>query len=515
MNPKMTPGKHVIKNSFLIKHMVDRRSFLKVAGLLACWPYRIFGVSSKSSGVWVNDVHSALNPTLVEQMITVDSIDVIQKTIRQARRDGKIISVTGGRHAMGGQQFGTGTLLLDITPSRRVLNLDEEEGLVEVEAGIQWPELIERLSVIQTGQAKMWTIAQKQTGTDRLTLGGSLAANAHGRGLRMKPIVDNVESFTLVDATGEVRRCSRQENKELFRLVIGGYGLFGVVYSIQLRLVPRQKLRRVVEMAELENLPGLFNKRIQDGFLYGDFQFSCDEKSDDFIRKGILSCYQPVDERTPLSERRKELSASGWERLLYLAHIDKSTAFQKYAKHYLETNGQIYWSDLQQIGVYLDGYHKRLDEKLGASSPASEVITEIYVPRDALPRFIKNVRDDFRKNRVNLIYGTIRLIEEDDETFLAWAKQPYACVIFNLHTVHTEEGLQYSRDAFRRLIDFAIQENGSYYLTYHRHATKQQAEACYPQFAEFLWLKKKIDPGEVFQSDWYRHYRDMFWKELG
>jgi len=494
--------------------MMDRRGFLKVAGLLACWPSRIFGVSSKSSGVWVNDVHSALNPTLVEQMITMDSIDVIQKTVRQARKDGKIVSVAGGRHAMGGQQFGTGTLLLDITPSHRVLNLDKDKGIVEVEAGIQWPELIDRLSIMQAGEAKVWTIAQKQTGTDRLTLGGSLAANAHGRGLRMKPIVNNVESFTLVDATGEVQRCSRQENKELFRLVIGGYGLFGVIYSIQLRLVPRQKVRRVVEVAELENLPRLFEKHIQDGFLYGDFQFSCDEKSDDFIRSGILSCYQPVDERTPLSEVRKELSASGWEELLYLAHVDKSTAFQKYARHYLETNGQIYWSDLQQIGVYLDGYHERLDKKLGTPNPGSEVITEIYVPRDALSRFIQNVRNDFRKNHVNLIYGTIRLIEEDDETFLAWAKQSYACVIFNLHTVHTEEGLEHSRDAFRRLIDLAIQENGSYYLTYHRHATKRQVETCYPQFVEFLNLKRKFDPGEVFQSDWYRHYRDMFRKEL-
>jgi len=27
---------------------------------------------------------------------------------------------------------------------------------------------------------------------------------------------------------------------------------------------------------------------------------------------------------------------------------------------------------------------------------------------------------------------------------------------------------------------------------------------------EFLALKKTHDPDEVFQSDWYRHYRDMF-----
>ncbi len=33
---------------------------------------------------------------------------------------------------------------------------------------------------------------------------------------------------------------------------------------------------------------------------------------------------------------------------------------------------------------------------------------------------------------------------------------------------------------------------------------------CYPQFPEFLRLKKKCDPEEQFQSNWYRHYKEMF-----
>jgi FAD/FMN-containing dehydrogenase len=93
---------------------------------------------------------------------------------------------------------------------------------------------------------------------------------------------------------------------------------------------------------------------------------------------------------------------------------------------------------------------------------------------------------------------------------LAWAKQAYACTVFNLHTVHSPEGLEGSQAAFRRLIDMAARRGGTYYLTYHRYATRQQVESCYPQFKEFLELKRKYDPEERFQSDWYRHYRVMF-----
>ena len=95
-------------------------------------------------------------------------------------------------------------------------------------------------------------------------------------------------------------------------------------------------------------------------------------------------------------------------------------------------------------------------------------------------------------------------------SFLAWAREPWACIIFNLHVAHTEDGVRKAATDFRRLIDRAIEWGGSYYLTYHRFAERQQVEACYPQFAEFLNLKRRHDPDERFQSDWYRHYRAMF-----
>jgi hypothetical protein len=49
------------------------------------------------------------------------------------------------------------------------------------------------------------------------------------------------------------------------------------------------------------------------------------------------------------------------------------------------------------------------------------MITEIYVPRERLADFMAAVAEEFRSNGANLIYGTIRLIERDDESFLAWA----------------------------------------------------------------------------------------------
>jgi FAD/FMN-containing dehydrogenase len=490
--------------------MISRREFMagSIALMVASSPSRRLAPEPES--ILVNDIHSQLNSTRVLGVSQPRSLEDVQSIVRTARKERKVISVAGGRHAMGGQQFGTDTLLIDIRKLSRVLNLDHARGIIEVEAGIEWPELIDGYLTLQNGESHPWGIAQKQTGADRLTISGTIAANAHGRGLQMKPFVSNVESFVLVDATGTAHTCSRTENPELFQLVHGGYGLFGVVTSVQVRLAPRTKVERVVEIRIVDDLIAAFDKRIADGFQYGDFQFSIEHASEDFLHKGVFSCYRPVPMDTPIPPAEKQLTDENWRQLLYLAHTDEKQAFDRYAGYYLSTSGQVYWSDLHQLSIYPDNYHREIDHKLHAPYPATEMITEIDVPRPALKGFLDEVRDDFRKNKVELIYGTVRLIERDDESFMPWAKQPYACTIFNLHTVHSPEGLQRSKYAFRRLIEMAARRGGTYYLTYHRYATRNQVESCYPQFAEFLRLKKKYDPEERFQSDWYRHYKTMF-----
>jgi len=450
----------------------------------------------------VNDIHSQLNSSEVHDVVQVGSVEAVQKAVLRARDEGLPVAIAGGRHAMGGQQFCAGGLLVDTRGFDQVLALDEERGTITVDAGIQWPALLERLAPTR------WAIAQKQTGADRLSVGGAIAANAHGRGLTMAPLGGDLEQLTLVDAEGELRQCSRDENAELFGLVIGGYGLFGVVTSATLRLAPRRKLERVVEVRDLDGVAAAFEERIADGFTYGDFQFAIDPLTDQFLHRGVFSCYRPVDDATPIPEGQKALSREEWGQLLLLTHTDKAQAFARYSDHYLLTSGQIYLSDAHQYGDYVDGYHAQLDVVMKAEHPATEMITEIYVPRARLSDFMAEVAADFREHDVDVIYGTVRLIERDEDSFLAWAREPWACVIFNLHTVHTPAGLNHSADAFRRLIDYAIERGGSYFLTYHHWATAAQLEACYPQFRAFLERKRAYDPDERFQSDWYRHYRD-------
>ena len=486
---------------------VSRRAFLQTTGALLV--PAVATPQSVETGETVNDVHAQLSETRVRRIVHPKTAEEVAATVREAAARGGSVSVCGGRHAMGGQQFGTDTTLLDMRSLSRVRAFDRQLGLIEVEAGIQWPELVTYLLEGQRDAASAWGIAQKQTGADRLTIGGAMAANAHGRGLRMAPFASDVDSFELIDAAGERRVCSRSSNPGLFQLAIGGYGLFGVVTAATLRLVTRRKVQRIVEVRPVEGLMDAFASRIADGFMFGDFQYAIDPASPDFMRKGVFSCYRPVPDHTPMPTAQGELSESDWGALIQLAHTNRTAAFDRYATYYLSTSGQVYWSDVHQLSTYLDDYHRGLDARAGGVR-GTEMITEIYVPRPALEPFFADVRDTFRNSAVPIVYGTVRLIEQDTDTFLPWARQPWACTIFNLHVEHTRAGIERSADAFRTLIDLGLKRQGSYFLTYHRYARREQVEAAYPRFVEFLQRKEAHDPHGRFQSDWWRHYRDMF-----
>ena len=242
----------------------------------------------------------------------------------------------------------------------RVIDIDAERGLVDVEAGIDWARLINHLLWTFPDTSDAWGIIQKQTGADRLTLGGALAANIHGRGLRLRPIVDDVESFTLVDAHGRAAALQpHRQSPSCSRSPIGGYGLFGADRAghaaagaaAQGRAPGDDRGRRRPAGALRPAHAGRLRVRrlpVRDRPRVARFPAS---------RRLLL--LPAGGDRRPIPDDQRSLSPRDWRRLLRLAHTDKSRAFAEYARYYMATDGQLYWSDTHQLADYLDGYHAR------------------------------------------------------------------------------------------------------------------------------------------------------------
>ena len=294
------------------------------------------------------------------------------------------------------------------TPSsyRGVRHFDRDRGLIEVESGIQWPELIAWL-VEQPGRlgARSGAIRQKQTGADRLSIGGAVVVERAWPRPNAAPFVSDVESLTL---DRRRRRAAPMQpdarTRELFRLVCGGYGLFGFVDTVTLRLVPRHKVRRAVEIETADRLIDRFDDRIADGYTFGDFQFALDpglarfSASAGSSRATSRSMRPHAHSRTAARAIARRLEEAALACTLRQAGCLGRLRRTLPRQPTVRCTGRIRISSARTSTTITHGSTTRRS----SPHPATEIISELYVPRAALADFLAEAADDFRGTRRRL-----------------------------------------------------------------------------------------------------------------
>ena len=112
----------------------------------------------------------------------------------------------------------------------RFVAFDPASAELVVEAGASLAAIIE--AMLPQGYFPAVT-----PGTKFVSVGGAIAADVHGKNHHLEgSFGDHVLWLDLMDGAGTVRRCSPQENVELFNATIGGMGLTGVVLRAAIRL---------------------------------------------------------------------------------------------------------------------------------------------------------------------------------------------------------------------------------------------------------------------------------------
>jgi FAD/FMN-containing dehydrogenase len=182
---------------------------------------------------------SGLDPVTVAETVrlspdSVQALEQLHEAWQRARAQGLKIAIAGARHSMGDQSAYPNGIIIDMLDhnSMRLDSLSGEDGkqmVLHVETGARWSQVIQFLDT------RGYSVRIMQA-NNPFTVGGTLSVNAHGWQHGQPPFGSTVEAFDLFTADGTVKHCDRRENAELFHLVIGGYGLFGVVLDADLRI---------------------------------------------------------------------------------------------------------------------------------------------------------------------------------------------------------------------------------------------------------------------------------------
>ncbi|HXW01107.1 MAG TPA: FAD-binding oxidoreductase, partial [Anaerolineae bacterium] len=202
----------------------------------------------------INDA-SCLNKTAVYGIVQVTDIDDLKDALLFAKENGLKVSIAGVKHSMGGQAFYQNVLVLDMTQFNH-MSLDAERKILTVQSGATWHDIQNFL------HPKLAVKAMQST--DIFTVGGSISVNAHGMDHQVGALGKTIRSMGVMLPDGSIQRVSRTENPELFQLVVGGYGLFGVILDVELEVTDNAIYEPERRIIAYQDFPEVFNQEIAE-----------------------------------------------------------------------------------------------------------------------------------------------------------------------------------------------------------------------------------------------------------
>lgn len=211
-----------------------RRDVLTAAATL---PLAACATSPAPADPLVLDDASRLNRTRVGRRASIAptaAIEALRAELKAARAEGRPVSVGAARHSLGGQSLPpSGGTAIDLTGA--ALEIDSAAKTYRVSGGARWRDVIARLDPV--GLSPAVTQSSHDFG-----VGAAVSVNAHGWPAPRGPVGSTVRSLTVMTAEGEALTCSPASNPELFRLVVGGYGLVGVILEAELEAAANVEL---------------------------------------------------------------------------------------------------------------------------------------------------------------------------------------------------------------------------------------------------------------------------------
>lgn len=456
---------------------VTRRCFVQAAALAMA------GTACRRDPDAVADV-SGLDPVHARDVARPTETEALRSLLA---RDDTPISIGGGHFSMGDQVAAHDALHVDMRRMRRLLWLDRERMCARVQSGMTWRDLQDHLDPHDLSVKVMQSYSN-------FTVGGSVSVNCHGRYVGLGPVANTVRALQLVTADARVLELSRTSEPTLFAAALGGYGGLGIVTEVELDLARNERLERRVERIPLADYPAFFRERV-----LGDR---------DVVLHNADMAPPSFDAPLGVTWRRSDAALTDARRLVPRdADYGRDRALiwaaselprgEKVRERYLNE------TLLREPAVVMRNLQASLD--VASLEPWSRRLTtyllqEYFVPAPAFVDFARALAKILRDADANALNVSIRHAPADAVSLLRWARTDvFSFVIWHKQRSTPAADAETGRWT-RKLIDAALAHGGRHYLPYRLHATRAQFERGYPGFAEYVAIKRNVDPSRRFRS---------------
>ncbi len=457
-------------------------------------------------GGTINDA-SCLNQTPVAGIVEIQTVEDIQAALTFARENRLKVSLAGVKHSMGGQAFFENAVVLDMTHFNE-MTLDEDKRVITVQSGATWHD-------IQRLLHPKFAVKAMQS-TDIFTVGGSISVNAHGMDHQAGSVGGTIRGMRVMLTDGDILTVSPTENAELFDLVVGGYGLFGIILEVELEITDNVVYETGRRMTNYQDFPALFeNDLLPDpnlGLFYGHLSTGPSTLLDEMILYTYERVEAPDAEIPPL----EEVAATRLRRfVLNFSKLgDLPMTFKWWAEKVIEprmeactvvSRNQAMAEGEACLVSRNEPMHDSVKYLRNDYPYETDILHEYFIPRDQFVPFVDGLRKIVQENDVNLLNASVRVIHPE-RNFLNYAPGEMFSIVLYINQPTSPAGNAHMGEVTRALIDLTIEVGGRFFLPYQLHYTPEQLAQSYPEITEFFAAKGKYDPDGLLTNTFYEKY---------
>lgn len=445
---------------------------------------------------FTNDA-SQLNLTKIDTIIPVPNdkkgVEIqLKKVLKYAKENNLKISIAGAKHSMGGHTIYPNGIVLNML-SYKQMELDASKNILTIGSGALWEDALKYLDKYGKSIAIMQAFSS-------FSIGGSISVNGHGWQKDVPPISASVVSFTLMKDNGEIVNCSREENQELFKLVIGGYGLFGIVLDVKLKVVENEALQYKYIRLSPDNYVNYYKKFISENpnvnLVFGRLRIS----NKHFLEEATLNFFEKVAGTIPVMQNKKSTEA---QRLVFRGSVNSE--YGKRLRWDLETGmNKVSKNEIYSRNELLNDHVSLIENKDRSST---DLLQEYFIPERNFNQFITDMKPILRNSRIDLLNITIRGVHQDNDSYLSYARENVFGFVLLFNQKKTDKQETEMKKLTNQLLEVALKNEGTFYLPYRLHINKEKMRKPYPNAEKFFQLKLKYDPSELFNNRFYEYYK--------
>ena len=402
----------------------------------------------------------------------------IAELLRSAADQGLSVKAIGAGHSF--TDIGvTHGILLHLDRMTAIRSLDQQTGLVTVEAGITLRELNHAL---WQGGLAMTNLGD----IDSQTISGAISTGTHGTGRRFGGLATQLRGLELVLADGSVLRCSASEHPDVFDAARVGLGALGVITAVTLQCEPAFVLRAVEAPARYDALLETVGASVADNDHFEFYWFP-------HTRRVLTK----TNNRLPLSTPLEPVGRlRGWLDDEFLSN----TVFE--AINRVTTRRPALIPRANRIAARALSARQFTDRSYRVFTSPRRVRfreMEYALPRRTLSYVIDEIDQWLKRTDTRIGFPVEVRFAAADDIPLSTAYGRDTCYIA-VHEYHQRPYQPYFL-AVERIVSSI---GGRPHWGKLHYRTAEDLAPLYPRFGDFLTVRNRLDPDRRFGNDYLR-----------